>query len=164
MYIQHLTLKLTIGFILRVNESPLGSNMRIGELSKHTGFKVETLRYYEKLGLLSPVSRTSSGYRRYDSGSLKVLQFIHQAKSVGFSLNEIAELLTLRVERDQHSCAEVKIIAEKKLEQIESKITELAKMRDALYKITDICSGGDEPATRCTILNALDDELLEVAQ
>ena len=75
---------------------------------------------------------------------------------MGFSLNEISELLTLRVERDQHSCADVKTIAEQKLVQIESKINELNKMRDALHKITDACCGGSEPATSCTILNALD--------
>lgn len=130
--------------------------MRIGELSKQTGFQVETLRYYEKQGLLAPVSRAASGYREYDMSSLKQLRFIHQAKSVGFSLNEISELLTLRVEPDQHSCAEVKIIAEQKLEQIESKILELTKMRDALNVITEACCGGDEPATSCTILSALD--------
>ena len=130
--------------------------MRIGELSKQTGFQVETLRYYEKQGLLAPVSRTAAGYREYDSASLKQLRFIHQAKSVGFSLNEISELLTLRVEPDQHSCAEVKTIAEQKLQQIESKILELTKMRDALNMITDACCGGEEPATSCTILSALD--------
>ena len=130
--------------------------MRIGELSKNTGFQVETLRFYEKQGLIAPVGRTESGYREYNSDSLKQLHFIQQAKSVGFSLNEISELLTLRVERDQHSCSEVKSIAEQKLVQIESKINELNKMRDALHKITDACCGGPEPATSCTILNALD--------
>ena len=130
--------------------------MRIGELSKSTGFKVETLRYYEKLNLLDPISRTESGYREYDGESLKQLRFIRQAKSVGFSLGEIAELLTLRVERDQHSCGDVKAIAEQKIEQIDSKINELDKMRKALHKITDACCGGSEPATSCTILNALD--------
>ena len=130
--------------------------MRIGELSKNTGFQIETLRYYEKQGLIAPVGRTESGYREYNSDSLKQLHFIQQAKSVGFSLNEISELLTLRVERDQRSCFEVKTIAEQKLAQIESKISELNKMRDALHKITDACCGGAEPATSCTILNALD--------
>ncbi len=130
--------------------------MRIGELSKNTGFQVETLRYYEKQGLIAPIGRTESGYREYNSDSLKQLHFIQQAKSVGFSLNEISELLTLRVERDQHSCGDVKTIAEQKLVQIESKISELNKMRDALHKISDACCGGTEPATSCTILNALD--------
>jgi MerR family Zn(II)-responsive transcriptional regulator of zntA len=130
--------------------------MRIGELSKSTGFKVETLRYYEKLNLLEPISRTEAGYREYDSESLKQLRFIKQAKSVGFSLSEIAELLTLRVERDQHSCGDVKQIAEQKIDQIDRKINELDKMRKALHKITDACCGGSEPATSCTILNALD--------
>ncbi len=130
--------------------------MRIGELSKSTGFQVETLRFYEKQGLIKPVGRTESGYREYDQESLKQLHFIQQAKSVGFSLSEISELLTLRVERDLHSCSEVKTIAEQKLKQIESKITELNKMCEALHKITDACCGGSEPATSCTILNALD--------
>ena len=130
--------------------------MRIGELSKSTGFKVETLRYYEKLNLLEPISRTESGYREYDRESLKQLRFIKQAKSVGFSLKEITELLTLRVERDQHSCGDVKKIAEQKIDEIDSKIKELDKMRKALHKITDACCGGSEPATSCTILNALD--------
>ncbi|MCL4111220.1 UNVERIFIED_CONTAM: hypothetical protein GTU68_043133 [Idotea baltica] len=132
--------------------------MKIGELSKQTGFQVETLRYYEKQGLLEPIARSASGYREYNDASLKQLQFIQQAKSVGFSLNEISELLTLSVERDQHSCEEVKTIAEQKLSQIETKINELTKMRDALYVITDACCGGQEPASSCTILNALDSE------
>lgn len=130
--------------------------MKIGELSRNTGFQVETLRYYEKQGLLQPVSRTDSGYREYDNESLKQLRFIKQAKSVGFSLKEIGELLTLRVERDQHSCGDVKSIAEQKILQIDCKINELDKMRKALHKITDACCGGSEPATSCTILNALD--------
>ncbi len=132
--------------------------MRIGELSKHTGFQVETLRYYEKEGLLTPISRTASGYRLYDKASLKQLRFIKQAKSVGFSLNEIAELLTLRVEKDQHSCGDVKSIAEQKIAEIDNKINELTRMRAALHKITDACCGGLEPATSCTILNALEGE------
>lgn len=134
----------------------MATNMRIGELSRQCGFQVETLRYYEKQGLLKPVSRSASGYREYDAESLKQLQFIQQAKSVGFSLNEIAELLALRVDRDQHSCGDVKSIAEQKLLQIESKINELERMREALQQITEACCGGPEPATSCTILNALD--------
>ncbi len=130
--------------------------MRIGELSKNTGFQVETLRYYEKQGLLTPVSRTEAGYREYNNESLRQLKFIGQAKSVGFSLKEITELLTLRVERDQHSCADVKTIAEQKITQIELKIKELTMMHKALHKITEACCGGSEPATSCTILNALD--------
>ena len=133
--------------------------MRIGELAKSTGFKVETLRYYEKEGLIKPVSRTESGYRQYNKESSKQLRFIKQAKSVGFSLSEISELLTLRVERDQHSCGDVKTIAEQKIEQIDAKLNELNKMRLALHKITEACCGGTEPATSCTILNALDSEI-----
>lgn len=132
--------------------------MRIGELSKKTDFKIETLRFYEKQGLLLPVSRTEAGYREYDAESLKQLRFIQKAKTVGFSLSEISELLTLRVEREQHSCGDVKQIAEGKIIQIDKKINELEQMRKALHKITDACCGGAEPATSCTILNALDGE------
>jgi len=132
--------------------------MRIGELSKKTDFKIETLRFYEKQGLLTPVSRTEAGYREYDAESLKQLRFIQKAKTVGFSLSEISELLTLRVEREQHSCGDVKQIAESKITQIDKKINELEQMRKALHKITDACCGGPEPATSCTILNALDGE------
>lgn len=130
--------------------------MRIGELSKCTGFQIETLRYYETQGLLEPISRSEYGYREYDEESRKQLLFIKQAKSVGFSLNEISELLALRVDRDQHSCGDVKSIAEKKLRQIDNKIKELNGMRKALHKITVACCGGVESATSCTILNALD--------
>lgn len=130
--------------------------MRIGELSNSTGFRVETLRYYETQGLLEPVSRSEYGYREYDEESRKQLLFIKQAKSVGFSLNEISELLALRVDRDQHSCGDVKAIAEKKLQQIDHKIKELNRMREALHNITVACCGGVEPATSCTILNSLD--------
>ena len=132
--------------------------MRIGEISKKTDFKIETLRFYEKQGLLLPVSRTEAGYREYDAESLKQLRFIQKAKTVGFSLSEISELLTLRVEREQHSCGDVKQIAEGKIIQIDKKINELEQMRKALHKITDACCGGAEPATSCTILNALDGE------
>ncbi len=134
--------------------------MRIGELSKNTGFKIETLRYYEKLSLLEPISRTESGYREYDNEALKQLHFIKQAKSVGFSLTEISELLTLRVERDQHSCGDVKSIAEQKIKEIDAKIKELKKMNKALHKITDACCGGVEAATSCTILNALENNIV----
>ena len=130
--------------------------MRIGKLSKKVGLQVETLRYYEKMGLLNPVSRSESGYREYNEESVKQILFIKQAKYVGFSLNEISELLTLRVERDQHSCSDVKIIAEQKIVQIDKKMNELDKMRKALHAISDACCGGAEPATSCSILNALD--------
>jgi len=134
--------------------------MRIGELSKNTGFKVETLRYYEKEGLIKPVSRTESGYRQYNEESLKQLNFVAKAKSVGFSLSEISELLTLRVEKDTHSCGDVKAISERKIMNINQKIQELTEMRDALKVISDACCGGVEPATSCTILNALENDFV----
>ena len=132
--------------------------MQIGELAKKTGLNVETLRYYEKQGLLIPVSRTEAGYREYNHQSVKQVKFIQLAKSLGFTLAEVSELLTLKVEQDQRVCAEVKTIAEEKLREIEQKIKSLSLMRASLKEITDACCGGQEPATSCSILSALDKE------
>jgi len=85
------------------------------------------------------------------------VHFIVRAKRMGFSLKEIDELLSLRVEKES-TCAEVKELAEHKLHDIGRKIAELNRMKNALQQITDACCGGEEPAVHCTILNALDAE------
>lgn len=129
--------------------------MKISQLADKTTTAVDTLRYWEKLGLVSSVGRNSSGYRDYSVENLQQVQFIQRAKSVGFSLAETQELLCLRTNPDAHSCQDVKDIADDKITQINSKIQELARMRDALTRISAICCGGEESAISCTILNAL---------
>ena len=119
------------------------------------GIQAETLRYWEKEGLLAPTSRSASGYRDYSPENLAQVEFIKQAKSVGFTLSEIAELLSIRIDPESHTCADVKKLADTKLTEIERKIAELKQMHKALSRISDICCGGDESATHCTILNAL---------
>lgn len=132
------------------------SYLKIGELAKLTDTNNETLRFYESRGLLENPRRTESGYRLYTDEQVDRVRFIVRAKHMGFSLKEIAELLSLRVDREQSTCGEVKQLAEAKLAAIEEKIGELQKMKAALRQITDACCGGDKPAVYCTILNALD--------
>ena len=132
--------------------------MRIGQLAKQTGISVETLRFWEKQQLLSPNIEAQNGYRNYSQQDIHQLAFIQSAKAVGFSLNEIRDLLTLRINPENHSCRDVKSIAIKKLEAIEQKIAELEVMRCTLKSVTDICCGGEDSATKCSILNSLDNK------
>ena len=130
--------------------------LRIGELARATDTSAETLRYYETEGLIPSPRRSESGYRLYTTEDERRVHFIRRARGMGFSLREVAELLSLQVEKEAATCGEVKQLAEQKLEAIDGKINELQKMKSALRQITDACSGGDESAVHCTILNALE--------
>lgn len=130
--------------------------MKIGQIAKASGVRIDTLRYYEKEGLIRPSFRTDAGYREYDQSAVQQMQFILKAKALGFSLQEIRELLSLRIDRDHHPCSEVKELAEAKLASIEEKIAELQRMHRALKRISDQCCGGAEPATHCSILDSLE--------
>lgn len=129
---------------------------RIGELAKRSQIKTDTLRFYEKHGLLSPSARSDSGYRLYSQEDEQKLWFIIRAKRVGFSLQEISELLSIRLERSQHTCAEPKAITDSKLAQVEAKIKELEIFKASLQKLSSSCCGGAESANHCSILEALD--------
>ncbi len=130
--------------------------LRIGELAKRTETNNETLRFYESRGLLNEPRRTDAGYRLYTNDDVARVEFIVRARRMGFSLKEISELLSIRVDPAHSTCGEVKDLAETKLAAIEDKIRELTHMKDALVLITEACCGGAEPAVNCTILNALD--------
>lgn len=128
----------------------------IGELSKRSGVSADTLRFYEKNGLLIPSGRSESGYRLYREDDLAQIHFILNAKSVGLSLDEIKELLDIRLEATEHSCAEVKAITSAKLTIIDQKIAELTRLRNALKRLNDACCGhSDDNASHCSILQAL---------
>ena len=128
----------------------------IGELAKKTGVTTDTLRFYEKNQLIHPTGRTDSGYRLYSETSFEQVQFILNAKRLGLSLDEIRELLDIKLEANQHSCAEVKAITSTKLTLIDEKIRELTKIRKALKKINDACCGHqNDDASHCSILEAL---------
>ncbi len=133
--------------------------LQIGQLAKLSGVSGDTLRFYEKVGLLTPASRSDSGYRLYDSDAVSRVHFIMKGKRIGLTLEEIQELLEIRLEASQHSCAEVKGITQKKLDEIDEKIAELSRIRVALKKINDACCGHvDDDASHCSILEALASE------
>ena len=131
--------------------------LKIGDLAKRTQINNETIRFYETKGLLEAPMRSDAGYRLYTQNDVARLNFIVRAKGLGFSLKEIMELLSLKVEKEDSTCGEVKALAEKKLDDIAEKLIELNRMKLALEKITLACCGGEESAVHCTILNALED-------
>lgn len=130
--------------------------MRIGALAAETETSVETLRYYETEGLIPEPRRSEGGYRLYSPQDVRRVTFIRRARSMGFSLKETAELLSLQVEKEASTCGEVKTLAEQKLITIDEKIAELNKMKAALQQVTEACAGGEAPAVECTILEALE--------
>lgn len=130
------------------------SNLSIGQLARHTGVAVDTVRYYERNGLLEPAGRLASGYRRYGEAELKTLRFIRRAKALGFTLEDIRGLLELSAERN---VAKVKRAAQSKLADIEARIAELQRVRGGLHKLIAACPGHGR-AEACPILNALNDE------
>lgn len=131
--------------------------LTIGRLARSAGVGVETIRFYEREGLLPEPARTASGYRQYPRDTVDRLGFIRRAKRLGFSLGEIRELLALAHADGER--ARVKALAERKLAVIERRIEELARMRAALAELTQQCSGHG-PVEGCPIIEALaDDEL-----
>jgi Zn(II)-responsive transcriptional regulator len=132
-------------------------NLTIGKLAKQLGLGVETLRYYERRGLIEPRRRTAAGYRLYDPDALRRLRFIRRAQALGFSLDEIAELLALS-ERPADSAAEVKRLTQAKIDDIETRIRDLERMRTALQALEVICPGHAGTTAECPILGALNDD------
>jgi MerR family Zn(II)-responsive transcriptional regulator of zntA len=130
--------------------------LKIGELAKQHDVKTDTLRFYEKNGLLHASARSDKGYRIYTEEDSERLAFILRAKRVGFSLQEIAELLEIRIDRDNRQCSETKAIVDSKKQDVEERIQELTRFKRSLALLGDSCCGGDEPATHCSILEALD--------
>jgi Hg(II)-responsive transcriptional regulator len=129
-------------------------HLTIGQVARRAGIGVETVRFYEREGLLARPARSVSGYRQFDEDVIVRLRFIQRAKELGFTLNEIKELLGLRVDPDI-SCEEVRARAESKIADIEEKLGTLRGMKKALVRLIRECSekgGGLE----CPILDALE--------
>lgn len=124
-----------------------------GKLAEAAVVNVETLRYYEKRGLLPKPPRKESGYRVYPETAVERLRFIKGAQVLGFTLEEIRELLNLRVDEHAHRM-EVRQRAQEKVENIELKIKALEAMRDALRDLIEQCHG-DGPIAECPILEAM---------
>lgn len=128
----------------------------IGQLAKHAGVNLETIRYYERRGLLPEPPRRASGYRAYPPESLARLRFIKSAQALGFRLEEIQHLLSLRVEADT-SCEQVRMQAEQKLAEVTQKIQALQELQQALLTLTAACAQGG-PQGECPILEALEEQ------
>ena len=132
------------------------SSMTIGAAARAVGMNIDTIRYYEREGVMPRPARRASGYRQYDDGALAKLRFIQRAKSLGFRLGDIRELLALSTDRE-HGLAGVKARAEARLQDVERRILELRRIQRGLKTLIDTCPGHGE-LSACPILQALDDE------
>lgn len=128
--------------------------MSIGSLAKRTGTKVQTIRYYEQIGLMPEPARTAGGQRRYGQSDLDRLSFIRHARQLGFGLEAIRELLDLSDEPD-HSCAEIDRIARGQLGEVERRIVRLEALRAELVRMISECSRGT--VAECRVLEVLRD-------
>lgn len=127
--------------------------MRIGELAEASDTSVQTLRFYERRGLLGKTSRTNSGYRNFSPETVRIVRYIKQSQELGFTLGEIKELLALRIKAGGNS-KEVRALAESKLEAVENKIERLKQIRGELKHVLEKCECGGK--ARCPALEALD--------
>jgi MerR family copper efflux transcriptional regulator len=128
--------------------------LSIGDVAKQAHVHVETLRYYERRGLLARPPRSTSNYRLYAEDTVRRLRFIKDAQELGFSLKEILELLSLRAEPTT-SCEDIRERAETKINDIEEKMCALQAMKRALANLVKECSGSG-PITECPILESFD--------
>ena len=126
--------------------------MQRAELARRTGSNLETVRYYEKVGLLPEPPRSDSGYRIYDVSHERRLCFVLRARELGFSLDEIRMLLRLVDERDQ-PCAEARVVAATHLQDVRTKIADLRRMERVLKKVVAQC--GDRTLPECPLIETL---------
>lgn len=130
--------------------------MKIGEFAGRAGVAIDTVRYYEKQGVLPPPVRRASGYRSYAEEDVARLRFVRRAKALGFTLDEIRGLLDLS-DRREDDMGGLKAAATAKLADVEARIEELSRIRDGLHTLVDACPGHGA-LQQCPILHALDEE------
>jgi Cu(I)-responsive transcriptional regulator len=126
--------------------------LTIGKIAGATGTKVETVRYYERIGLLPSPRRTGGNYRNYDTGHLNRLAFIRRSRALGFTVEQIKELLGL-ADQKERSCSAVDAIARQHLGEVERKIADLERLAQELRQLSEQCRGGT--IAECRILEAL---------
>ncbi len=126
--------------------------MNIGQAARRSGLSAKMIRYYESIGLLKPALRSDSGYRLYQQEDLHRLAFIKRSRDLGFSLEEVARLLTLWQDR-QRASADVKALANQHIDDLNRRIEELVSLRDTLSELVAHCQGDDRPD--CPILKDL---------
>jgi MerR family transcriptional regulator, copper efflux regulator len=132
------------------------ASLTIGTVAKRAGVPIDTIRYYEREGLLPEPLRRASGYRSYNESAVGQLRFIRRAKDLGFTLDEIRDLLALSADRHRGVKA-VRQRAQQRLESIDARIAELRCVRKGLEKLIEACPGHGDP-DQCPILRALSDE------
>ena len=134
--------------------------LTVGALAEAADVNPQTVRYYERRGLLPEPPRSPAGYRRYDIEDVRRLRFIKHAQEVGFTLREIDDLLSLRI--DTHASRdEARRLAEAKIDEIDARIARLRQMRRALDRLVGACHA-EAPESACPILEALDDDAFTV--
>jgi len=126
--------------------------MNIGLASDRSGVPAKTIRYYESIGLIPAADRTDGNYRDYDDSAVRILQFLKRARAFGFTIDDCRELMSLYRDRNRSS-ADVKAIAQRRVEEIEAKILELKALRDTLGHLVERCHGDERPD--CPILDDL---------
>jgi len=129
---------------------------RIGEIAKLADVTPDTIRYYEKQQMMDHGGRTEGGFRLYTDHDLKRLKFIRHARQLGFTLESIRELLSIRVDPEHHTCQESKSIVQARLGEVEARIEEMQAMRRSLQKLNDACCGTAHSSVYCSILEALE--------
>jgi len=129
-----------------------------GRLATRTGCNIETIRYYEKIGLIPAPARTASGYRSYSDEHLRRLNFIQRARALGFSGEQIRGLLELTEAGANKTRADVKALTQAHIDEISLKIKDLQKIRKRLSQISSFCDGSSQSASTCPILESLFDD------
>ena len=127
--------------------------LTIGKIARQAGIGIETIRFYERQGLIPSPPRSAAGYRLYPQNAVQKLRFIRRAKELGFSLKEIRELLALQEDPDA-TCGDIMERAKQKLTDIEGRIDDLQRIRDTLKTLTDACSS-DTGFSECPIMQAI---------
>lgn len=127
--------------------------LTIGKLAKQSGVTIETIRHYQRIGLLDEPEKPINGYRHYQAGAVSKIRFIKRAQQAGFTLKEIAALLSL----DGKQCAEVRQLAEQKCRQIDQQINALMTLKQTLEKLVDSCRQASAKE-QCAILDAFNDD------
>ena len=132
------------------------TGLKTGELARQGGVNLQTIRFYEREGLLCKPPRSPSGYRIYPAATVKRVQFIKRAQEIGFSLAEIQDLLAIRVDVSR-DCSQVRQLALDKIADVTAKIQTLECMRNILTKLAEACPGAG-PASECPILGSIETE------
>ncbi|HDR2455952.1 TPA: Zn(2+)-responsive transcriptional regulator [Enterobacter ludwigii] len=129
---------------------------RIGELARLANVTPDTIRYYEKQQMIDHEVRTEGGFRLYTDHDLQRLRFIRYARQLGFALDSIRELLSIRIDPEHHTCQESKSIVQARLDEVEARIQELQTMQRSLQRLNDACCGTAHSSIYCSILEALE--------